>query len=133
MDDITIYPNTVITQERVEDLLCGAFEGGSNYWACTGVTKKQREEVGAEFSFEVATRGGEIEVFDAEEPDEKLGVINEERIKKAFRMMREGKNEKGESKPHYTEHLRDFLNFNDDANTSDIFFQLAVMGDIVFG
>lgn len=133
MENVVIKIEQVITQQRIEDLLCGAFEGGSDYWAITGVTKEQKDAVKAEYSFEVATRGGEIEVFDVEDTKTKLGVINEERIRKAFELMAKGENEKGESEPHLTEHLQQFLDECEDAVTGDVFLQLAVMGEVVFG
>jgi len=133
MKTVMVKTVALITQSRVEDVLCGAFEGGSNYWAVTGVTTEQMEKANATFPFEVATRGGEIKVFDAENPKILLGVINAERIEKALQLMSEGKNEKGEDAPYLARHLNDIIKEDDDACTSDVFLQMAVMGEIVFG
>jgi hypothetical protein len=132
MDAVKVNIQVEVSQQRIEDVLCGAFEGGCNYWAITGITKEQREAVGAEYPFEVPTRGGEVEVFDREEPETLLGVLNEENIKTALALMALGENVNGDSKPHYRKHLQNIIDENDDEGTSDVLMQLAVMGDVVF-
>jgi hypothetical protein len=52
-----------------------------------------------------------------------LGILNEESIKDGLQKMAE----------HFPKHFMDFLNENDDAETADVFMQLAVMGKITFG
>lgn len=47
MQDVTVKVPYIVTRTMIEDLLCGAFEGGSNHWAITGVTKEDRDKVGA--------------------------------------------------------------------------------------
>lgn len=133
MEAIIIKQDIVITKERLDDLLCSAFEGGASYWAITGVTQQQKDVVEAEFAYQVCLNGGEIEVFDAEEPDKKLGVLNAKRLEVALQCMALGQNEKGESKPALKKHFDNFINENDDAETADVFMQMAVMGEIVFG
>lgn len=132
METFILKVEREITQQQVEDLLCSAFEGGSNYWALTHVTNDEMEAVGASYSFEVATRGGEIKIEDAENYMQ-LGVLNEERIKKAFELMALEKDEEGADCPYFKQHLRNFLDDNADAETADVFLQLAVMGKLVYG
>jgi hypothetical protein len=122
MEIVMVKTEVAINQQRIEDLLCEAWKGGSTYWAVCNVTKEDRKAVGADYSFEVATRGGKIEVYDMD-TNEKLGVLNEEAIKKGLQLMAD----------NFPKHFMDFLNENDDAETADVFMQLAVMGKITFG
>ena len=122
METVMVKTEVAITQQRVEDLLCGAFEGGSNYWAYFVVSKKQKQGVKIDYIYEIATRGGEITINDRE-TGETLGFLNEESIKKGLQLMAE----------KYPNRFIDVVNENDDADTADIFVQLAVMGELVFG
>jgi hypothetical protein len=122
METVKIKTEVTITQEKIEDLLCGAFEGGSTYWAYYKVSKKDKETVGAEYSFEVATRGGSIDIYDVEN-GELLGVLNEDSIKKGLQLMAD----------KYSNHFKNIINNNDDAETADVLMQLSVIGKITFG
>lgn len=133
MEAIIIRLDTAITKQRLDDILCSAFEGGANYWAVTGVTQQQKDAVEAEFAYQVCLNGGEIEVFDAEEPTKKLGVLNARRLEVALQCLADCKDEKGKEYPGFKDHFADIINENDDATTADILMQLAVMGEIVFG
>jgi hypothetical protein len=141
-DGITITIEKTITIERIKDLLCAAFEGGISYWAIVtdGVNQADKDKVGAEHYHEIPALGGEFPIYDNEDYDgqspiseSKLGVINLERIKIAFDLMAKGKNEDGSDAEYLKEHLNDFLNENEDANTGDVFVQMAVMGKVEFG
>ena len=132
MDAVQIITSIDIPQNRIEDLLCCAFEGGSDYWAKTGVTAEQKKEVGAEYAFEVATRGGEVEVFDVEN-GELLGVLNGQSIVNAFTLMSQGEDKNGKAMPCLKRYLQTFLKEDEDSEVGDVFLQMAVMGEIVFG
>jgi len=141
--NILITSQVQITTKRLKDLLCCAFEGGSNFWASCSVGQEEMDKVDAEYFHEIPALGGEIEMFDKEEVeiaeqdgDEKpkpLGVINIERIAMALQWMADGTNEKGKDLPHYKRHFNDIVIENEDANTGDLLVQLAVMGEEVFG
>ena len=51
--------NTIQTvqRSRVEDLLCNAFEGGSNYWINTTWCHEDKWPPGSEYGHEVSPRG----------------------------------------------------------------------------
>jgi hypothetical protein len=118
---------TKIPDQRIEDLLCNAFEGGSNYWY---IIKKfnyppgqDKKSLGIEFAhIQLPLRGGSLTVGDIEgdEPDK---ILDRAAIVKGLELMAE----------KYPKHYSDFLTENDDAITGDVFLQLAVYGDVIFG
>jgi len=130
-----------VSLDRVGDLLCSAFEGGSNYWYRIDYDKSEApkeinydffgyEENGKKYVFRHVNwplTGGKLFVFDrdAEEDDEDRfqGYLDLEACKKGLKLMAE----------KYPRHYGDFADENDDADTGDVFLQLALFGDIIFG
>jgi hypothetical protein len=118
---------TNIPDSRIEDLLCDAFEGGSNYWY---IIKKfnyppgqDKKSLGIEFAhIQLPLRGGSLTVGDIEGdmPDK---ILDRAAIVKGLNLMSE----------NYPKHYADFLSENDDAITGDIFLQLALYDEIIFG
>jgi hypothetical protein len=129
---ITVTVETEIPIERIKDLLCAAFEGGIDYWGNAKSFIGQKEKLDAEYFHEIPALGGVLVVFD-NETDEELGKIDMESMKQAFEYMANGTDKNGTDYPRLREHLADFLNENEDATTADVFVQLAVMGEVVFG
>lgn len=132
MKNIVIKLETEITIERIKDLLCAAFEGGINYWATCSVGQDKVDEVKAEYYHEIPVMGGEITILD-NETQEELGKIDMESMKQAFEYMAAGTDKNGKDCPGFRDHFADFMGENDDANTGDIFVQLAVMGEVIYG
>jgi hypothetical protein len=122
-----------ISFERIGDLLCCAWEGGSNYWAEATVSQEEVKQHGVEFDWEIPlTPTGSIDIYDKENPEaERLGFISKQRVVQALQMMARGEDEKG-NKIHMG-HWNNFMKENEDAETGDVFFQLAVLGEIVYG
>ena len=118
----------MISKERQLDLLVGALEGGSNYWYELGdlsvLPKSGKGKPTVERIFDYAQEGGEIEVFDMEDTNEKLGVINKATMDGAIEKMLGAE---------YEWAVSDILEEDDDAETADIWFQFVVMGEVVFG
>ena len=141
MESVKIKIEQEITVERIKDLLCTAFEGGTGYWALVldGAEQEDMDKVGAEYYHEIPALGGELNIYDRDvshygiEPPELLGVINKERIEIALNLMAEGKNEDGTDAEYLKRHMDDFLNDNEDSDTGDVFVQMAVMGKLVYG
>lgn len=116
----------------VYNMLVSALEGGSNYWYLIGEKTCDRIEVatpemkGEPFvdrflmAIQKGTKG--INVLDTE-TGEKLGTLTPESWAKAEKLMIE----------KHRSHLGDILKENDDAITADVFFQLAVIGELTFG
>lgn len=121
-----------ITDQRREDMLIGAIEGGSNDWywipnESSKIIEKYNDRGIILFSIAMwkAIKDGArtIEINDNENRKEKLGEINLVSI------------EKGETKmfKEQPQHYMDIVNENDDATTADVWFQYAVLGSIVYG
>lgn len=131
-----------VDESRVADLLCTAFEGGVGYWA--RIIGKVVPEVvwqGGSWKGEIysyvhypLSHGGAIILRDAELPDpedavEEMGesledkwVLDREAIARGLRLF-----------PNHPFHLSNWLNENEDAETGDVFVQLCVLGEIVYG
>ena len=107
-----------IEEKRIADLLITALDGGSNYWA---------DLYG---SLEDIMNGGTVSVVDAE-TGESLGIVCYQSIATALQLMAKGEDRNGKKIP--IRHWQAIVEENDDAETADVFFQMAVMGEIVFG
>lgn len=114
------------------NLLVSALEGGSNYWYLLGARSVNeveeylnKDDAGLPFAFQMMRaieRGASIRVFDCE-TGEKLGYINLESIKNAEEIMLRD----------YPEQYAIAKQDEGDADTGDIWFQLSVMGEVVYG
>jgi hypothetical protein len=113
----------------IDDVLITALEGGSNYWYY--LLKKdlpapagwQRNPT---FHYEFLDKvysGASLPVHDAENPKDKLGELNCKSIQRALILMAQD----------YPEILTSILDENYDAGDADVFFQLCIMGEVVFG
>lgn len=117
-----------VSEERIKDLLTNALEGGSNYWY---IIKKYnyppgqtKESLGIEFEhIEVPFQGGSILMGESEGDPEYDKVLDRAAIDRGLQLMAE----------KYPKHWADFIVENDDATTGDVFLQLALFGEVVFG
>ncbi len=122
---------TVVTvpPQRIQDMVVGAFEGGSNYWLTGQVTLVKpwltempkcgvvwygnpERNIFAEESFEVAL-----------ETDEGRKLLTRETVQKGLELMA----------TLHRDHFNDLVNENDDATTSDVFLQLCLFEEVVYG
>lgn len=136
---MTIKLEVEIPIERVRELLCGAFEGGSNYWyanlsvpeASRAVrVSAERDAVGnlttwPTLYIAATTDGHHItleEIGEGGEPpvEHKLGL---EQIRRGLAVMQE----------KHPRHFGDFMSENDDAETADVFLQCCLFGEVVYG
>lgn len=131
--------------QLVEDTIVTAIEGGSNYWYWVKVTENwfevaKRYDI-AEAKKETPQRlhlspfsilisnallnvdNFQMNVYDLEDPDERLGVLSKESFVKACEICC----------TNYPDVWANILTGNFDADDADVLFQLAVMGDVVFG
>jgi len=131
MDAVIVTTSVKIPEDRIEDLLCGAFEGGSTYWAVCDISPQYKRKFDVEYSYQIPLKGGEIDIYDVDEPDQLLGVINEQNLKTGLKLMANGRDKNDREIP--LRHFQDFINKNDDAITADVFLQLVVLGELVFG
>ena len=116
-----------IPEQRVQDLLCCALEGGSNYWY---VLKEKRyppgqdkDSLGMEFPhLELPFKGGSLVIGDWE-GQEKDSVLDIEAVKRGLALLSH----------EYPLLWGEFLKENEDAETGDVFLQLACFGKVIFG
>jgi len=121
-----------ITDYRAADLLCGAFEGGSNYWYLIDSYVKPEVEAkpwGDEYTpsyiFLPFSEGGAIVIVDMEDEDGEKFTLDRAAIERGKELLA--------TDPNYSHHYADVLQENDDADTSDVFLQLCLFGEVVYG
>ena len=133
-----------ITNEQAAYLLCNAFEGGSNYWyMITDYTKPEVEatplganEYHPSYISYPFSKGGAVHIVDMEEaygvdPEDyeaegiEVLVLNHAAIVRGKKLMEEKENVK--------HHFADVLKDNADATTGDVFLQLCLFGDVIYG
>lgn len=123
----------------IRDLLTAAFEGGSNYWYRIesaqyppGSKKADFKEGGRmqpageyyHWSALVPTYpGGSLVIREVGEGEGESFVLDLPALKRGLILMRE----------KYPRHYANILSENWDAETGDVFLQLSLFGDIVFG
>lgn len=138
----------VISNQMIEDLLVTALEGGSNYWfylpdtrMCEGYESKNpiyNKPTPLSLQIhEAVLDGKEVPIMDAEtvelydkkgkelkEPKgDHLGFISKVNYERAEELLLD-------KHPHV---LGNILGENYDANDADVWFQLVVMGELVYG
>ncbi len=116
-----------VSHERINDLICGAFEGGSNYWYCIGSFNypdgETKESLGIEFEhMELPMKGGSLTITVEEEDDGKIYTLDKEACIRGLKVMAE----------KYPEHFADWRNEDDDATTADVYLQCCLFGEIVY-
>lgn len=127
--------NVTVSEQQRGNMLVGAIEGGSNYWY--EITIKGIEEierfVPSEFKdqafsvrlWNAIKAGAEIPVHSSQEGKrlKEVGKISLASIAIGEQSMAD----------NYLHHFCDIVQETDDATTADIWFQLAVMSDVVYG
>lgn len=120
-----------ITDERRIDLLVSALEGGSNYWYWLRgramnivgfIAPADKSTPTVDRIWKALKLGLALPVHDIE-TKELLGSLSLESILEGEKIMVE----------KYPSHFADIINENDDASTADVWLQLAVMKEIVYG
>ena len=116
---------TAISDARMEDLLCAAFEGGIGYWA--EIKGLEGEEIRHKYSFQLPVRGGAVIFGDSTGEGFPEGFeaprLDRQALERGLELM-------AKNCPSY---MADFVNENEDAITGDVFVQLCVFGEVVFG
>lgn len=129
-----------ISERAVRDLLCSAFEGGSSYWACNasynlrdGLTVEDFKEGGSEAikvgdyypAIQLApfVEGCSVTLEDCED-----GTVFSEELSRAT--MARGLDTMAEK---YSGHFQNFIDENADGDTSDVFLQCCIFGEVVYG
>lgn len=118
-------------KKRISDLLCNAFEGGSNYWYEIKGYKYPEGKTKEDFEFQhievPITEDGAIIVGTLKNDDGSYDMpekeLNLKACLKGLRVMRN----------LYPRHYADWLIENDDATTADVYLQCCLYGQLIFG
>lgn len=117
-----------IPNQKIQDMIVTAIEGGCNYWASFKFPEDWKDKYK---SYEqIPFNNDNIEVYDIE-TDELLGYLNRMSIKVGLQLMADRKDMKGKVVP--ARHFKNLATDNEDAESADVFVQLSVMGEIIYG
>ena len=111
----------MFNDQQLSDLLTSALEGGSNYWYLL-------EEYGSPAPYweRVFTEGLLISngvLVDKNTDEYAATVVNRAVMLAALELMH----------AKYPRHYADLIQGNDDAETADVFLQLCVLGEVLYG
>lgn len=119
-----------VDPQRVQDLICSAFEGGSNYWLGSGRVELMKPAYADLPKCGVVWYGNSERNVFAEE-DFHVKIFTEEGWKDLTRVtVSKGL---GLMAENYASHFADLRDENDDASTADIFLQLCLFGEVTYG
>ena len=127
-----------VSDKQIQNMLCNAFEGGSNYWiertkydyGTTGLKPKDFSDGGKmqdpkdyfhPLQIVPITEGCAVLI---KQIDEDAWVrLDRAAIEKGCQVMAE----------KFPQHFADWMGENDDATTGDVFLQCCVFGELVYG
>ena len=120
-----------IDEKRIANLLCCAFEGGSNYWyqivlyiTPSAVTERfADQDRTVRYLDYPLNAGGGLEIANTEDPSLGVKTLDRTSIERGLAIMG----------TKYPAHMADFLSENDDATTGDVFLQCCLYGEILLG
>jgi hypothetical protein len=119
---IKIESEIILTDQDIDDLMCTAFFGGITYWCGYAEPKLIPDGVEYDENSELISRGGVLELTDAENEDEKWDL----NLSKFLNGVKEVCRIRG----FYSgQELID----NHDAEVADMIIQFALFNEIVFG
>lgn len=124
MEAIKIKVEFEIKKQDVQDLLVCAFEGGSNYWYDELEPLKRTSKGGHasdRFYNDLYDHGFRL----VDKETGKSHEVKQSQFKTAF--------EKMQSTENLSRHFTDVMEQNTDASTGDVFLQLLVFGDVIYG
>jgi hypothetical protein len=120
---------SLIHDHRVADLLCGAFDGGSNYWYSIEnyvIPESLAKPWGSEYTPQYVSipmsKGGAVIIVDNENPDSEKFTLDQAAIERGKKLI----------ETDYKSDYIDILKENDDANTSDVFLQLCLFNKVIY-
>lgn len=120
-----------VSDERLAEVLCSAYEGGSNYWA--------KQEDGKDSPYRFAETpialggipvaplelipGFVVTITDREADPPKRHRLTEAKLRRGLQVMAE----------KYPKHFADVMTEEGDADTGDVLLQCALFGKLVYG
>lgn len=131
----SVTTTVAVSNDRVLNLLVSAFEGASNYWIKEisvnppDGTKYEDFKEGGKYAPDdyyaayqvIPFVGGSLTII--ENSDNTNYLLDRTAIEDGLQRMA----------TKYPRHWQNFITEDDDAETADVFLQLATMGEIVFG
>lgn len=131
---ITIQQDVVVTNEDIDDIMCGALEGGITYWA------SEAEVVGeylGEYGSEQISRGGTLKIY-LDEPfdkdDTEVYELTKENFMKGLRMYLQDPQRPYDILDFDRRTGKTILDTGEaDAVVCDIIIQYALFNEVVFG
>jgi hypothetical protein len=118
-----------VSDARLAEVLCSAYEGGSTYWA------KQKDGKASPFRFSEVSRGGRVlgplelvpdfsvTITDSEADPPAEHVLTPTKLRAGLQVMAE----------KYPKHFADVMTEDGDATTGDVLLQCALFGKLVYG
>ena len=116
----------VLTKEDIDDIMCGALEGGITYWC--NRAKVVGDYLG-EYGHEQIARGGKLELHDCEE--DKVYVLDLQKLLKGIELW--AKNPVGCNCLEQKDGHLEIDCCNADAIVCDAIIQYALFGDVIYG
>lgn len=122
-----------LNYQRVSDLLVTAFEGGSNYWFwIDGYVRPDDDEeqglikalgVGPSYSYFPLSRTGGVLISENEDFESgETWMLDEEAVRRGIDLLFQS----------YPKAAHDVISEDFDADTADLFLQLALFGEPIF-
>jgi hypothetical protein len=120
-----------VSDEIISDLLCTALEGGSNYWYLLGdvdTTHFVKDDTYVDNLMRSFTidKDYKLDVYDLESDEDEpdlLGSVTYLKMGIALSIMAKD----------YPKTLGNIMSGNMDGDDADVWFQIATMGEVVFG
>jgi hypothetical protein len=122
-----------IHYEHFESVIVTALEGGSNYWyqlftddykPTLSPRTEKRVAISERIAWSLYTDPSfKLPVYDVENPEDLLGTVTQASMFKAFQI----------AEKDYPEAYKHIMEEEYDAADADILFQLATMGELVYG
>ena len=116
----------VVSQEDVDDIMCGALEGGITYWCSRA--KVVGDYLG-EYGHEQIAMGGQLELHDREEDE--VYILDLEKLLNGIKLY--AKNPTGYNCFEQKDGHLEIDCCNADANVCDAIVQYALFGELVYG
>lgn len=120
----TVKVNYALDQQKVEDLLCCAFAGGSNYWynITEYINPMDAKVAHPHLQLPFLAKCG-LMIGDIEDEDVGPWLLNLPAIDRGLSVMAD----------KYPKHMKDLIEDNMDADTGDVFLQCCLFGEVVYG
>lgn len=122
MEAVSFKVEVSVPKQDIEDLLCCAFEGGSNYWYLELEPLKEtskKKTASERFYNDMMENGFRLK----DGTDGKIYEIKSSAFPEALKIMHE----------KFNHHFTDLKDENTDAITGDVFLQLLVFKDVIYG